>query len=246
MNRLFTMLWLMRILSAVSVWLLASAWQESSVFAQSSSLFRRVDANPAPLVNQPAEDTPQGLTQASFSYFAVRPLPKRVFKVNDLITVIVRHSSTYKHDGETDNKREVKYNAALADWIRFKDCKHLVPDTMPAGDPKINFAMQRQFKGDGSVERTDEVTTRITCKIIDVLPNGSLQMEGGPIEIETGTEKQVITLSGICRSEDIMADNTVLSSQIANLKFSNKPSGSVADTQKRGWITRAWDFLRPF
>ncbi len=41
------------------------------------------------------------------SFFAVKPLPKRIFKTGDLITVIVRQKSTYKHSGELDVERDV-------------------------------------------------------------------------------------------------------------------------------------------
>jgi flagellar L-ring protein precursor FlgH len=245
MVRLFTF-WLMRTLFSVSVWLLAWACLGNTVFAQSSSLFRRADANGASLTasgqGMNAQVNP---AQANMSYFAVKPLPKKVYKIGDLVSVIVRQKSSFKHDGKTDVNRDFKVKAELKDWVRFKDCR-MIPSTPPEGDPKIDFNLGRGFEGDGTVNRTNEVVTRITCKVIDIMPNGNLVLQGGPDIIETDGEKQILTLTGTCRNEDILPDNTIVSTQLLECNFKNENTGAVRDAMQRGWITRAWDFLRPF
>jgi flagellar L-ring protein precursor FlgH len=55
-----------------------------------------------------------------------------------------------------------------------------------------------------------------------------------------------MTLTGTCRSEDITPDNTVLSTQIAELEIKVTNSGAVRDGSRRGWITRLLDIVRPF
>jgi flagellar L-ring protein precursor FlgH len=247
MERLFTS-WLMRtLLPAMSVWLLASAWLGSPVFAQSSSLFRQADANPASLSASVSGNgpSPQQTAQANFSYFAVKPLPKRVFKVGDLVTVVVRQKSTYKHDGKSDVGRKVDISAELKDWVRFQNCR-LIPDAQPNGDQKIDFSMDRSFQGDGKMNRTNEVVTRVTCKVIDVMPNGNLVLQGGPDIIETDGEQQVLSLTGSCRNEDITADNTILSTQLLECHFKQENTGAVRDSMQRGWATKIWDFVKPF
>jgi flagellar L-ring protein FlgH len=244
MRYLFT--WLMRtLLAPMSVWLLASAWSGSEGFAQSSSLFRRVDANPASLAVRPAGDLEEPSPTANVSYFSVKPLPKRIYKVGDLLTVIVRQKSQYKHDGKTDVKSEENYKVQLKDWIRLHN-DNLIPDSQPFGDPTINAVSGRGFKGDGKMNRTSEVITRITCRIIDIMPNGNLVLQGGPDVIETDGEKQTITVTGTCRREDILADNTILSTQINEFHFTTNNGGAVRDAMKRGWLYRAWDLVKPF
>ena len=246
MVRLFT-LWLMRTLMSMSVWLLAWACLGNTVFAQSSSLFRRADANVASQTSgvQGAFGGQVNPAQASNSYFAVKPLPKRVYRIGDLVSVIVRQKSSFKHDGKTDVNRDFKVKAELKDWIRFKDGR-MIPDDPPEGDRKIDFNMGREFEGDGKVNRTNEVVTRITCKVIDVMPNGNLVLQGGPDIIETDGEKQILTLTGTCRNEDILPDNTIVSTQLLECNFKNENTGAVRDSMRRGWITKGWDFLRPF
>ena len=138
----------------------------------------------------------------------------------------------------------MEYQAELKDWIRFQNQK-LVPDTMPAGDLKVDFKMDRSFEGAGTKDRSDEVVTRVTCKVVDVKPNKTLVIEGRSF-VDTDGEKQYLTLTGTCRGRDVTPQNTVLSSQIAGLDIDVKDMGAVRDATRRGWLKRGLDFLRPF
>jgi len=242
MIRLFV--WLMRTLLVLGTCLAVT--RPNEVSAQTSSLFRRGSANTAGLTVRPvrrAADRNKSVME-QVSYFAVKPLPKRIFKVGDLVTVIVRQQSTYKHSGKTDLKRELALKAELKDWIRFKS-RRLIPASMPEGDPKIDFSFAREFEGEGKKDRKDEVITRITCRIIDVKPNGNLVIQGRD-RITTDGEKQFISLTGTCRSEDIAPDNTILSTQIGDLVVDRKSGGAVRDAMRRGWAYKIWDLIRPF
>jgi len=249
MDRIMTKeTWLMRTLlaSMSAVWLLASALNGTESFAQSSSLFRRADANPAPLTVRPSMlDEQRKSVEANTSYFAVQPLPKKVYKVGDLITVIYRQKMEYNMNGKTDDKRDAYYQFKLNDWMRLRD-GHLVPDTMPAGDPTVDLGTKSGFKGEGKKYRTNEVVTRVTCKVIDIMPNGCLVLQGGPDVVETDGEKLTITFTGTCRSEDILPDNTVLSTQILEANLKSENSGAVRDTMNRGWANKLWDVIKPF
>ena len=247
MNCLFV--WLMRVLLVLGACL--AVVRPNQAMGQSSSLFRRASANTPGLAVRPASpaDMENRTVLTDRSYLAVKPNPKRIIKVGDLVTVIVRQKTTYKHDGQSDLEREVEYKAELKDWIRFSDagssCK-LVPDTMPAGDPKINFKMDRSFGGSGKKDRTDEVVTRVTCRVIDVLPNRNLVLQGGPDVIENDGETITISLTGECRIDDISPDNTILSTQLVDSRFKRESTGSVRDSMRRGWAYRIWDAIRPF
>lgn len=245
----------MRVFIAVVVFVAILSEEGSNLlFAQSSSLYRRIESSRSSVNVRPQASRNISIMQtdsnkesvvSSVSFFAVSPLPKRIFRVGDLITVIVRHSSTYKHDGKSEAEREVELKAELKNWLRIH-AGHLIPAELEAGSPKAEFSLDRSFKGEGTKERKDEVVTRITCRVIDIKPNGVLVLEGGPDIIETDGEKQVITLTGTCRSEDVSEDNTILSTQLYECHFKRESYGMVRDATRRGWAYRIWDFLRPF
>jgi flagellar L-ring protein precursor FlgH len=85
----------------------------------------------------------------------------------------------------------------------------------------------------------------IAVKIIDVLPNNSLVIEGKR-ETSFSGEHQTILLHGIVRAEDVAMDNTVLSYNIADATIQIIGKGTVTNTQNKGWFTRIYDVLNPF
>ena len=85
----------------------------------------------------------------------------------------------------------------------------------------------------------------IAVKVIDVLPNRSLVVEGKR-ETSFSGEKQTIVLHGLVRAEDVASDNTVLSYNIADATIQIIGKGTVSSTQNKGWFTRIYDFVNPF
>jgi flagellar L-ring protein precursor FlgH len=85
----------------------------------------------------------------------------------------------------------------------------------------------------------------VAVKIMDVLPNHNLVIEGRR-ETSFSSEHQTIVLRGIVRPEDIGADNTVLSYNVADATIQIAGKGTVSDTQRKGWFTQIWDKVNPF
>ena len=56
---------------------------------------------------------------------------------------------------------------------------------------------------------------------------------------------EYIRLLGVIRPEDINNQNTVQSSRIANAKISYTGAGDVADTSKKGWLSKLIDTVTP-
>ena len=56
---------------------------------------------------------------------------------------------------------------------------------------------------------------------------------------------EYIRLVGIIRPEDVDSRNIVPSSRIANAKISYTGAGDVADTSKKGWLTKLIDVVTP-
>jgi flagellar L-ring protein precursor FlgH len=81
--------------------------------------------------------------------------------------------------------------------------------------------------------------------VVDVKPNGTLVVEA--VSRNTVNQEQLTyTLSGVCRVEDIAADNTILSTQLANLNLTMQTKGEVYDGTRRGWLNKFLDKVNPF
>jgi|GEM_PF-557749 len=231
--------------------------------AQSNSLF---GASPAPAVQStngaveillPAPPTlfypnlgkdddvpaPNEVLLATSLFAVAAPKPRKI-KVNDLITVIIREEK--KSSSDSDLKREKKWEIAaeLKKWIRLNEQHKLIPQVFPMGNPAIDLEYDDKYEGKGKVGRKDSLITRITAKVIDVKPNGLLMIEAHK-EIGVDLDYQKATLTGMCRSADVTADNTILSTQLADARIDIQHSGPARDAARRGWLARVWDFIRP-
>ncbi len=171
------------------------------------------------------------------------PSPKD-FQVHDLVTIVVQEISKHYVKADTTADRKYSINSTLSDWIHLTKGR-LVPDVQAAGDPTIGFTTDKKFKGKGDIKREDTLTARIQAEIIDIMPNGNLVLEATH-SVVADDETTYITLTGVCRSKDVGISNTILSSQLADLKLTKKHTGIARDTEKRGWLAALIDFLSPF
>jgi flagellar L-ring protein precursor FlgH len=53
-------------------------------------------------------------------------------------------------------------------------------------------------------------------------------------------------MRGVVRPVDIAADNTIPSTKIADAQVEFIPSGQLTEAQKKGWLLRAWEKVKPF
>ncbi|MBL8880379.1 MAG: flagellar basal body L-ring protein FlgH [Phycisphaerales bacterium] len=170
------------------------------------------------------------------------PEPKRV-AVHDLVTIIVREDKTSVTDAKSQSDKDWKVTSGLDKWFRLNLHDQLVAQTL-ADSPGVEFDFKSAYGGKGKIDRKDSFTMRITARVIDVKPNGTLVVEARK-KIKIDEEEQVITLTGVCRSEDVTAQNTVLSTQLADLELRAEHDGTARDAERRGFIKRIVDALRP-
>jgi flagellar L-ring protein FlgH len=111
--------------------------------------------------------------------------------------------------------------------------------------PTLDLAATSDFTGGGSTTTRLSATNRTAVTVVDVLPNGNLVVEGTKI-IRANKVTQYASMRGIVRQFDVQRDNTVLSSNIADAQVEFVPEGELTEAEKKGWLTRAWQTIRPF
>jgi flagellar L-ring protein precursor FlgH len=95
------------------------------------------------------------------------------------------------------------------------------------------------------VANAEKITGRIAVTVVDVLPNGTLVVEGTR-RTKFANESLDAVLRGTVRGEDVTAANTVFSFNVADANIRYISKGTVSDSQKKGWFNRAWDKVTPF
>ncbi len=101
------------------------------------------------------------------------------------------------------------------------------------------------FAGAGKINNSEVITDKISVNVVDVLPNGNLVIEGTRQTSFSGESQQAV-LRGVVRMEDLMANNTVYSYNLASASIKFIGKGTVSDSQRKGWAMRIWDKITPF
>ena len=180
------------------------------------------------------------------SMFAVRPPQPRTYQVHDLVSILVDETS--KQEAEQKLKADKKYDIS-AEIQAMLDLKALLELQLKQGNINnlqlLDMSYDGKFDGKGKFERNDRFTMKIEAEVIDVKPNGVLVLEARKT-IDKSGETQSIVLSGSCRGEDITKNNTVFSSQLANLTVSSKTWGQVDSAGKKGILSEVIDTIFAF
>jgi len=106
-------------------------------------------------------------------------------------------------------------------------------------------ALTNSSSGSGTTSRTESMTAYITVRVMEVMPNGNLFIQGAR-DVRVNNETQHIILSGTIRPADISPDNTIISSYIGDASIEYTGSGALSDKQRPGWMTRFVDLVWPF
>ena len=178
-----------------------------------------------------------------YAWISTRPKKTKAFRIGDLITIIVREQRSFEAEADLETKKKISINAQLNEFIRLVD-GGVGPTGFGRGRPKIEAELNSRLKNEGDAEREDRLTMRLTGKIIDIKPNGVLVLEG-KASIQYDAEVSVMTVTGSCRKEDVTADNTILSTQLADKGITVNNQGPLRDVTRRGWLSRMMDFLNP-
>jgi flagellar L-ring protein FlgH len=190
--------------------------------------------------NDPVSKTP------AYSLYAVPEQEPRVLKKHDLVNILVEESSSATSTGSTDLQKSADFDAKVDQWVYMNLANMSLHGTGQATNPvELKLEGARDFKGDATVDRADNVQLRLEAEVIDVKPNGTLVIQARK-HIKTDEEEQTAILTGICRVQDVDATNTVLSTDLHDLDLQKMHTGAVRDTTKRGLLSRLLDFLNPF
>jgi flagellar L-ring protein precursor FlgH len=233
-----------RIAVMVFTILLSSA---SSTRAQRSSIGARAreEQRQAPQAKPPREERlrPLNAVYEHHSWITATPRPPRTYRPGDLLTIIIRERRQWEAESDLNTKKKYDLTSEIEAFLKLTR-GGLGATEFQRGRPDIGYAFEQKLRSDADSSREDSLTTRLTAKVIDVKPNGLLVLEGRA-QIIHDDEVSGITITGTCRKEDVTADNTVLSTQIADKSVVVTNAGALRAASSRGWIPRIIDLLRP-
>lgn len=174
---------------------------------------------------------------------------KARFAVGDIITVLVREEVEATTTSNTNTKKESDVNSKANESENSFLVTPVKEDGFGILDapqlPNWAIGTENEHKGTGSTKRSSTLTTTITCFVKEVLPNGNLMLEGNK-RITVNKEDSLLVVGGLIRSKDVTAENTILSTQVADATVELRGKGPLWNNQRRGILTRALDWFSPF
>ncbi len=156
---------------------------------------------------------------------------RKAGRVGDILTIRLVEETRASKDSATSTSKE---NAAsLTNPTVFG--RPVTSGGVPILEGSLDGT--REFDGAGSSSQSNSLRGEITVTVVERLPSGNLVVEGEKwLTINQGRE--FIRVRGVVRTTDILTDNSVFSTRIANAQIAYSGKGPLADANRMGLLAR--------
>jgi flagellar L-ring protein precursor FlgH len=169
------------------------------------------------------------IAESLFNETTYQPLIRdhRARNVGQLLTVLIYESasSTTSAGSDTNNSLDVGINAGYDDDVH-----------------DATLGIDNDSSGGGTINRTGRLVASVSVTIETILENGEMLVKGEQ-SIEFNNENQYIHLEGKVRPEDINADNTILSTRLADAKIRYVGEGLLGRSQEPGLLSKFFNWM---
>jgi flagellar L-ring protein precursor FlgH len=159
---------------------------------------------------------------------------RRDFAVGDIITILVDENtaaSANKANVASDQKsRKMGFDASL-------------PAPAPAKNAGIESSNDGESRQNGQATRGNNFTGEISVKVVAIGKDGNLQIKGSKT-VDVDKNKQVMTLSGWLRPQDVSTTDYAESARVADAQIVYTAQGSLGKP-KTGILTRVLGVVWP-
>lgn len=166
---------------------------------------------------------------------------RKATRVGDIVTVVVSETAATQSSQSKKTNKDGSLNASVSSFLFPSSGMGRHNGELPAA----SMTGTSSFSGGGQVANSQSLSARAAVLVSEVLPNGNLVIEGVRVVTFSG-ETQYIVLHGIIRPDDITSANTILSTNIADVRIEFISEGTLTDAQKKSWLLKAFDKVRPF
>ena len=158
---------------------------------------------------------------------------RRASQVGDVLTIALNESFQASKSQTTSAAKSDSFSTAL-------------PAAIFGGfdGASMSTSSASNFNGEGSAAQSNSFTGLVTVSVVRVFPNDNLEILGQKkLTLNNGDE--YIRVRGIVRPADIGAGNIVNSNRLANAEITYIGAGDLADSGKRGWLSRIISNVAP-
>ena len=157
----------------------------------------------------------------------------RARDVGDLVTVLIVEQASGSNAASGQTSKENKFSTSGGPGAGlFKFLGAFSADAKSKND----------FSGSGQASVANKLNARLTARVVQVDPAGNLVVQGSRL-VAVNHDQEELTLTATVRPEDVRADNTVLSTYLADAAISYRGHGPNAAAQHQGLLSRVLNWI---
>lgn len=154
---------------------------------------------------------------------------RKANSVGDILTIVINESTRTSTQKSTTNEKTA--NTSLGGGAGI--FSFLAAAAASQSD---------SFEATGAASDVSSFAARITVTVTEVFPNGNMVVEGTQ-SIWQNKDEHKITIRGIVRQDDVLSNNTIPSTQVADATIRFDGKGPLNAKQRQGILTQIFNFL---
>ncbi len=155
-------------------------------------------------------------------------------RINDTVTVIINNRTRVSDSSGI----VLSHTSSGKGSIAFGS----LSTSKPTGYDGLNA---EKFNGGGGVSESGNISTMMQAQVVKVFPNGNIELKGER-EVSVNGETRYLLIEGVVRPTNISQSNTILSSQISDLRVWMNGKGYINSQQNPNWLYKAMEYIWPF
>lgn len=160
----------------------------------------------------------------------------RARRVGDIVTITFKETLSAKQASNSTLKRDTDISTIIT-----------TPPLPGVFGQDINMGAKTQnnLTGEGQSSADNNFEGSISAAVIEVLPNGHLVVAGEK-QIGVNQSVDVMRFSGTVNPRMLAINNTIASTQVANVRVESRTRGAQGEAHTVGWLSRFFLSFNPF
>jgi len=170
---------------------------------------------------------------------------RRAVQRGDIMTVVIEIDEKAEISNSTSRSRNGSESMGVPQLFGLPQ---RIDGSLPEGATMaeaVSINSSGSAGGDGSVKRNEKLELRVAATVMQVLPNGVLEISGSQ-EVRVNFELRELLVTGYVRPEDISRQNEITYDKIASARVSYGGRGQITDVQQPRYGQQVLDVVLPF
>ncbi len=169
--------------------------------------------------------------------------PRRDWRVGNLVTINIVTSSTANNVDDAALKRTGKLADSMTSFMGVPmSFGHINGGSL---QPEVNANSDQEYTGAGTNTAANNISGQVEAVITQVDPNGTLALSGRT-NVNINGNVISIVVTGYASPEDITANATISSNQVADMNVQYVGNGPINGAHDVPWLHQILNKVSPF